>query len=311
MVPFYKGLLLCVHSKSILTILRIKRCKITIFRVIHRGDEPSFKIKNLQGQSVQQKFGKRALQSASFAGSMTVEAALVFPLFLFAVYAVVMLSQLLLSNSEVERALDETVRYMAKAEYGQVEKEDEEETQESLLSKCSYNIKFHQYIDESRLGLVEKGGAGVKLHRVQQSGWEDYVILTAQFQCKVPIPLFGNFCFSMEETAVQRIFSGYDLEKGWKNDNYVYVAEHGKVYHTHPDCSYITVRVIPSRERKELSGMRNCRLCCKKGKQGEYVTVCGDCVHWDSNCSALTRTVHLVKKTELGGLPLCGRCRER
>ena len=91
------------------------------------------------------------------------------------------------------------------------------------------------------------------------------------------------------------------------NDEYVYVAETGGVYHTNMNCTYITVRIVDKND-VSLAGKSYCRHCINHHASGRYVTVSGSRIHKDINCSSLKRTVHMVRKSELDGLPLCSKC---
>lgn len=305
---FGKNQLLDVPSMSGLSILKIKRHIITIFRAFN--NIALYPVNNLllQGQSKQLRIAKRTSQNISYDGSMTVEAALVFPLFLFVMYAVMMLSQLMITNDEVDKALTETARYLAKEAYFYSQENVYEEQGSISIKAQSYN-RFRQYIDESRLRLVPGGKNGISLQHSQLPNELQEIVLIAEFNCNITIPFFGRFSYPMEESVVQKIFCGYDTSVGWNKGEYVYVAEHGAVYHNSPDCSYIAIRVVKAEDTKELQGKRNCRYCCNKVAKGEYVTICGDCIHQNRNCSALKRTIHLVRRDQLGGLPLCSRCK--
>lgn len=97
----------------------------------------------------------------------------------------------------------------------------------------------------------------------------------------------------------------------------VYVTETGSVYHTDLGCSYLNVSVT------QVSGstveyLKNdygnhygaCATCCQ-GKNPAavvYVTEKGSSYHNLETCSALKRTVRMVKHSCTEGMTACSRC---
>ncbi len=295
----------------------LKSCVILFFRYVQDKKTHNIfclksKIRILQVQSAQTIKEKRTSQS-SLCGSMTVEASLVFPIFLFVFYAFLMLGQLLMTDDEVAKALLQTARYLAKEEYSIYEdkrskvEEGEAEKRVGLESGVNLPLKlrFLQYLDKDRLKLVYGNIMGIRLKRHENS--EDMVVLTANLVCEIQLPFIGKYQIPLKERVSQRIFSGYDGNGAFEREDYVYVAKHGDVYHLNPDCSYISVRVVAA-DSLDALGKQKCHLCDDNAANGKYVTICGNKVHQDINCSSLTRTIRLVSKKELDGLPLCSRC---
>lgn len=105
-----------------------------------------------------------------------------------------------------------------------------------------------------------------------------------------------------------------------EQEELVYVTEYESVYHTSSECTHLSLSV------QAVSGSRAGQLrnqdgktyhACEKcvgsgGKNGTvYVTREGTCYHNDAQCSGLTRSVRLVKKSEVDGLHICSRCQQK
>ncbi len=245
----------------------------------------------LQAQSEKVRTSSRV----SLRGSVTLEAALIMPLIIFIMYAFLMISQMLIASEEINKGLNETVRCMAKDSY------DVDDYSPSMLKA----IKLHSYIDKSKVSIVENGVNGIVV--LPSIDDNSSVKLDAIYKFHLYIPFFGNYRYTIKDTASARMFNGWDKDRGLNNDEYVYVAETGSVYHTDLNCRYISVRIVDSKS-VDLSGKRYCLRCKDYESGSRYVTVCGDCIHKDINCSTLKRTIHLVRKKDIRGLPLCSKC---
>jgi len=100
----------------------------------------------------------------------------------------------------------------------------------------------------------------------------------------------------------------------------VYMAASGRVYHTDPRCSHVDLSIsqVMGTEIKNLRNQQGgrygpCRSCSKGDEPAKvvYITGNGDRYHNEMSCSRLKRTVRLVPISEVGGQPLCSRCKKR
>lgn len=114
----------------------------------------------------------------------------------------------------------------------------------------------------------------------------------------------GNFQIPCVAYAKQKAFVGLK-EGALDEEEYVYVTEHGQVYHTNPACSHIQLSIVPYSQVQK--GTKKPCHWCGRGSPS-YVALSGDCWHGDLNCSSITRTIEVKKKSEIGGVRLCTRC---
>ena len=245
-------------------------------------------------------------------------------------------------SHEIHGALLETARYVAKYSYLNHEedkprqneithnKQNQYETKQSETSRFSrlqneegkgekivgkiidsafLKMQFSKCVKESNLWGIKGGASGVSLLQSECNREDHLLILRAQAKCKIVIPLIGAYFVPIREVVYQKAFLGYAENGNFQNGEYVYVAEYGEVYHTNPSCTHISIQIIPVRELVHYAEKRKCKHCMENGEiTGDYVTLYGDCIHSDINCSGLKRTVHLFHKDEIGKLALCSKC---
>ena len=135
------------------------------------------------------------------------------------------------------------------------------------------------------------------------------------------VPGTGVLCRAHAAAWIGRTGSGVGQTDG-ADDGYelVYVAENGSVYHTDSTCTHIDLSVHAA-AGSDLGRLRNvhggkyhaCEKCVGNGRVSGtiYITDEGDRYHNDAGCSGLKRTVRLLRKSELDGLPVCSRCAEK
>ncbi len=104
-------------------------------------------------------------------------------------------------------------------------------------------------------------------------------------------------------------------EDDW--EEMVYVAEYASVYHTRSDCTHLalSVRAVGAGQVDRLRNTAGakyhaCDKCVGSGGKNAtvYITEEGTHFHNSAECSGLTRTVRLVRQSEVGGLHMCSRC---
>ncbi len=206
-------------------------------------------------------------------GSMTVEACLVIPVFLFFMMSVLYAFQIIHLQTQV-------------------------------LSE------LHQ--EGNRISL--------EAYRYQAGRGEELVILEESYQVK-PFLFWldpGNLEFSHQYYG--HAWVGYDpgSHRGaGENQQFVYIAETGTVYHLERDCTYLDLSVR-SVDRGDLLSLRNegggnyyeCEICGDKGGSTCYITNFGSRYHSSPVCSGLKRTVFriLLEKAVENKQHACSKC---
>ena len=227
-------------------------------------------------------------------GSITIEAALALPIFILFVAAFISLFPFL--QSQIEKQYEMDAAAGKAAVYMHV-----------LANAQDYEASALDDIDLSLFG----NGVSVE---------DDEVTISLTSYKKISfLPGKLGRLFVTHEIC-RRAWTGRIIEDEdgtAEDDEYVYVAENGSVYHTTESCSHLKLN-IKEVTMEELSYERNtsghiyyaCEKCCsgKSVSSGTiYIGPDGVRYHTDRECSGLKRTYTKVKKSETT-LPACSRC---
>lgn len=253
--------------------------------------------------------GKRVTFCTSRKGSLTVEAALVLPIFLFAVLTLLNLMEVCRIQGIVNVSLQNSAETLGT--YGYVLPGEENGAELVLGSGVCILYAQNQLPGEiGTRGTVSLLGSRYEDHTVK---------LQAEYKMKV------GYLFFIPEVKVicrgrVRAWTG-DTEEERAAVDYeemVFVTEYGEVYHTSSSCRHLSVSISAAALSK-VSAMRNengekyyaCEKCVGSGTVNElvYVTGTGNRYHNSLECSGLKRSVRLVKLSEVSGYPLCSTCR--
>lgn len=267
--------------------------------------------------------GRRTYKTVlSGRGSASVEAAVILPVFIFAMLGLVSVAGIIHTRSIVYEGLYETALYMA--EYSFLDRQikdgidvgSEAELLSDGLSVVTANMKLEEYIDDN--GSVEKyvagGMSGLKIVQAELKQ-DDHIYIKMVYDLRIEVPIIGGVGIPCEERIRQRAYLGYDRENDDDSEGtFVYVAENGQVYHSSRSCYHIRLsirQVSPTNADRECEGLAGCSLCARYSGRGTlYVTQSGDKYHFSLECPGLKRTIYRVKKEDAGGLPPCSECGE-
>ena len=241
-------------------------------------------------------------------GSMTLEAALVVPVFFFAMLALVYLLEIMSIQMTVHHALHSVGKEIAQAAYTS-----------PMIS--TYGIEQHmiQNIGKERMDKsMIAGGAGGLDCSQSRSDWNTAVItLSASYDLEIPILMFRIPLISQEDEVKVKGWTGYAagaMED--REQEVVYVTDHGLVYHNDLSCTYLelSVRAVNKDEidtlRNQSGGKYDACKYCKSGGSGNicYVTDYGESYHISLDCSRLKRNIYAVSREEVHALGGCSKC---
>lgn len=235
---------------------------------------------------------------------MTVEAALVLPVFLFAMLLTAYLGLLARCQDEVQWALTRVARG-ASAEYGA-------EGNALLKTPVYYQTKIN-----ACLGVK---GLAVSLLESSLFQQNDEIDLVAVYQVKIPFRLIpAGFC-RFRQRVHTRAFTGVERRRGVEEeDTIVYITETGRVYHRERDCTYLRLSVSQMKYgdtaslRNESGGKyRPCERCVKNivpaGGDQVWITNFGDRYHVIRSCSGIKRNIKKVALSKTGKRTPCSKC---
>lgn len=256
--------------------------------------------------------------------SMSVEAALVMPLFLFAIINLISVIEIYRVQSNLSAAMHQTAKEMAVYgyEYQEIMGDGSALKLESLgltylfAAQKVKSILGEEYLEESP---IRNGVKGISWLRSKVLEDEDCIDLVATYQVEPMIDLMGFGRFSMCNRMRARAWTGYcvafdDIELEF--EDWVYVAEYGTVYHLSSYCTHLKLSIqavdierIGEYRNKDGREYAECDRCFDEYAVTFYITDYGELAHCSLTCSSLKRTVEAVPLSEVGDKTLCQKCK--
>lgn len=265
---------------------------------------------------------KRTSSTTRIQGSLTIECAMILPLFFMTVMTIVSFMIAMKTENDIQRILHRKAKVLSAFGYLQEKELDEEEIQNrfsipaSLYTYAYLKSDFLSELNQSRFrqSMIVMGSKGINLLRsvIQKDDWVD-LIATYELQAPFYAVSFDNF--RMISRCRIRAFNGYQIDVH-KEEQRVYITENSKVYHTNVQCKYLDLS-IQSCYKAEISILRNKNgerfLSCSKCKgwlslMTVYYTDYGTFYHSSLDCSSLKRTVQIILLRDVGKRRACKGC---
>lgn len=262
--------------------------------------------KSLPEYTINSNCGKKAFLHIRNKASYTLEMAVILPLVTAFLVFILFFFRVLQVQTQVQAALVYASRKTAM----------QAGTTDSVpVLLAAAEVYFHKEVQQYKefRQYVEDSSGGVSLLRSELYGPE--VALRADYFIRLPIPFFKMKGMSVTQTSTSRKWTG-DREL-WTNEDYVYVTEHGIVYHYSRNCRYLDLS-IRAVEYAQIGALRNksehkysgCNQCVAKNKdlQQVYITDYGEVYHARLSCSGLKRTIYMIPLSEVGSKGACSKC---
>ena len=267
------------------------------------------------------------VRKTSFFASLTIEAALVVPIFLFAILNLYSMMEIFETQMCMQAALHQTAKEMAVEGYA-YNLIGESAVTKSLPVQVAFSEsyvrgKVNKLITKEKLdgSIIKNGSKGIS-YSFSKIMKKDRIELVAVYGIT---PRFTMVPFSDVYTFTQakvRAFTGYDptMEEkgsGEEEEIYVYVTETGTAYHMDRGCSHLKLSInLISKEdlslaRNEDGGKYKACKYCKSGKSENnlfLITNQGDKYHTSVSCTGLKRTIKTIPLSKAGGYYPCSRC---
>lgn len=274
---------------------------------------------------------KRVLLFASFQskpGSLTIEAAMALPLFLFAVVILMTPMKLLNDGRKVQTALEITGEELSQyvsalkelkrgedlSAAGLDELPDgflEEITEQSILLYARMKMgKYEVYRDTQSVSFLRSSVLKDK----------ETIDLIMDYRIRLPFPVLGLKSVPMSARCFRRAWIGNTLlyeEESGDTEEMVYVGRDSTRYHKKRTCHYLFNHIKAVNET-ELESIRNtgggiykpCSRCSSLEREGSivYIMPSGEKFHSSRECSAITAYVRLVPISEVIHLGACSYC---
>lgn len=235
--------------------------------------------------------------------SMTVEAAIVVPIFIFFLMNIGYTMEIVRLHNNLQLAL--TIVGEKEALYGSVLQEG---TTESVLTGIYAREAIIDYLDKQYLDTspLTYGCSGLNFLESEMLSERDCLDITLTYSVSPLTTLAGFWRFRMANRYCVHRWNGYDVSGGKEDSEIVYVTENGRVWHLDRGCKHLclSVRCVDGdkvdRERN-ASGARYdaCERCYDDNRKDVlYIAKEGNRYHSREDCSGLKRTVYAVTKKE-------------
>jgi hypothetical protein len=306
-----------------------KTHKKLIFPKVNNKNKPSnYFLKRISSViPIPSKIRRRSISSDALAtqeGSLTIEAALVIPIFLFAIMAILSFTEILRVQMRLDSAMQQCAKELAVYGYAKdgILGEDTGDLSvpiETLFSEAYVRNRVISEVGEEYLQNSPTNGTA-SLHFLGSRIMEnDRIELRCTYYVTPFFSLSPKAGFLTGTTAVARAFTGYDnlsaAEQG-ETEEYVYVTPNGTAYHKSRNCHYLDLSIqkvftedLPNLRNAEGSIYQPCPLC-KGTNAGSvlFITDYGNRYHTDILCSGLRRTVSMIPISEVGSRTPCKKC---
>ncbi len=253
-------------------------------------------------KEIGEKSSSEALSRVLLRGSITVEAALTMPLFLFAAAVVLSLFLMMQVQYKVGNALDCAVSDTV------LLKQHSEKTVENLTKAAFYKELVQQKVS---LSLIQGGVVGFSWKGTKVD--QDSIDVSITYQLKFPIRFWGTTPMKISQGRRMHRWTGLQQKEGADTDGeWVFITPTQSVYHLKRDCTHLklSVKSMGAAGLDKDGKYEPCGHCTKGQKRGQivYVTQEGDCYHYKIDCSGLKRTIYMIEKSKIGGKRPCLRC---
>ena len=287
--------------------------------------------------------GRASFLTSSAKAALTVEAAFELPFFLICMVVILHYCVVCRAAVEFSDGLCQTAEEMAIVAY----KEEYGDANNIIRGAISDAYARANVINRAPDAEAVKNATFLNSSYMKEG---DRIRLVLSYQVRSPFSSFPLPHTFFVQKAVIRGWTGRSGRTPWadaampenEENRYVYVTDHGRVYHTDPDCTHLKL-VINEVSYSDLKHARNssgsrykaCEHCmhAQSGShshsgvgeetrhisidyrhsysQNYYICPFGDSYHCSLDCPGLSRSVNTVKLRDCDGMRECADCRAR
>ncbi len=274
---------------------------------------------------------KRVLSSASRhrkQGSLTIEAALVLPLFLFFMVILMLPMGIMKEGRRIQTALETAGEEVSQYAYvlhqlkvgEKLEATGIDGFSEEFLDGLTEEgiLLFVRKQVEGRAGFERLESATFARSSVLRDG--ETIDLILDYRVRIPFSVFGLKSIPMTARCCRRAWIGQERGSNGKNgpeDELVYIGKASTRYHLQRTCHYL-YNDIEQISFREIENARNInggkyKPCSRCGGFAEengsvYIMPSGERYHSDRNCSSIMAYVEAVPLSQVRHLGPCSYC---
>lgn len=239
--------------------------------------------------------------------SMTLEASLVLPFFLFASLSLISIIDVMKIKGCMDVAVAKVGNEIAVESYGGYVAD--------IIEPFYIKIKLKEFLEEN---LNEKDYERLlkTVNVTDLSFFQEENIFSFQVDysvtCGIGIPELVPL--KLHTTYYGHNWRGYRKQN--EKEKMVFVSDEASVYHTDKNCTYLNITIYKVLYR-DINAYRNnsggkygtCNFCNSVKKGGMvYITREGENYHTVESCIGLTRSIHTVPLSTVSHKELCMRC---
>lgn len=260
--------------------------------------------------------------SKSRQASMTVEAAIVFSIFLIAVINLLSVLEFVRLQSNMSSALHQVGKKLSI--YGYAYDKSGLELEEYSLSSVAFSYLYVKNAVEKYIGkeyldntVLTNGSSGLNYGNSKIME-DDRIDIIARYKVSGLFTYNGIKGIPMYSRFYGHVWNGYDVEnKGGLEEEeiYVFITKNGTVYHRNRNCTYLnpSVKAVFYEDLKEKRNENGaiyyaCERCENGKKTVVYITEHGTRYHTSLECSGLKRTIYSILLSEVGDRLPCSKC---
>ncbi len=248
--------------------------------------------------------------SRKMRGSMTLETALVFPIFLFAIFSLIALIDVVRIESCMDVAVSESGNEISLEYYSGCVTD--------LTLPVLVSQKINSFLEDNLSSEDKKKlSSTITVTNMSISQASGKVNFQVDYSITPDFQFFGLNKIYLSSTYCGHTWSGYTLQE--KPEEMVFITDRATVYHTDKNCTYLNLTIYEVRyEELETKRNNNCRkykkcsFCNMMSNTGTvFITAEGECYHNIRTCIGLTRYIYTVPLSMVSNKQECLRCGEK
>ena len=276
--------------------------------------------------------GDAASKVRPLRASLTLEAALVLPVFLFAMYLLILPMRMMDTSRKMLCICEAVCRNAAAGSYLLQREEISVGEKGDAAQTTAAAQDVQTVLREKAVGLLAATCAAEQLDdnfvediqfwrsRCMDDG--EIITVTLDYRYRLPFSILGLTSLPQHVTASHRAWIGESRDSSSSqtgnsgDDTLVYIGRHSTRYHRTSGCHYLSNNLTPvpfsAVSAKKNSGGASYHACprCAKGCSSGtvYIMPSGTAYHTDPDCSAIRAYVRAVPKSSVEHLGACSYC---
>lgn len=268
----------------------------------------------------------RAYFFASSQGSITIETAISMTVFLWILFVWMNFFQIIAQANKIYAVYDEVIEDTVRNQYAilrgkqMIRKDEKEETSkmkemvENRITGVALQLQLEKKLGSDFMNQPEiKNGSGA-IKVIVNKEEENQIETTLSYKVVLRGTKAYKQMIPITRKSAVGLWKGKSLKEN-RDSEKVYMTENGTVFHVSLKCNSLNLK-IKSIDKSAISFQRNqngekyypCRFCLKGNGSQYYITEDGNRYHDVLSCSRLKRTIRILQRSQVKGIPECKKC---